>query len=348
MEQSVINMNSISGIVVASMVLYILFLLLGNRFFRLLQRAENLAFEWLMGFSLFLGIFSIVDLPIELARMPFHVLVYAEIAVFVVLIVLCVGWYVRENIGQMGIHWKYFDKLTAIFLILITVQVLYGMNNRIYASYTDTCYYNGHAINAIYTDTMYQYDAYTGVYFGDAVEWNDSYPMLIAVLAKCFAVHPLVAINRIVGILEIVAVNLIIYEIALVLSDGKRRIAVWTVGIHAGMSLLCWNLTDLNEYFLWVRMAESKSMLANVYLPLVLFCMILIAKQTDKKSNWGILAVNLFAGVAMSMSGIFIITIMVGAGLLPILFYRSRVKYWNYAILCMLPALLMGAARLLG
>ncbi|MCI5874707.1 MAG: DUF6077 domain-containing protein [Clostridiales bacterium] len=341
-------MNSYMGVAIALIVLSIIFLLLGNQFLRLFHREDRLEFQWLFGFVLFLAIFAIVDLPVELMQTSFHALAYWEAAVFLILTVASAVWYVRNKSEGAKVVWKKPDMITVIFLVLIVVQVIYGMNNRVYASYYDTSYYNGHALNAIYTDTVYEYCPYTGLYVGDATEWNDSYPMLIAVLAKCFGMHTLVVINRVIGILEIVAVNLIIYEIAFRLSDARRTVAVWTVGIHAVMSLLCWELSELNEYFLWVRMAESKSMLANVYLPLVLLALIMIAQEIENKYNWCVLAIIVFAGVSMSLSGIFMITVMVGVGMLPILLYQRKLKNWGYAVLCMLPSVMMGAIRLLG
>ena len=338
-------MNSYMGVAIALIVLSIIFLLLGNQFLRLFHREDRLEFQWLFGFVLFLAIFAIVDLPVELMQTSFHALAYWEAAVFLILTVASAVWYVRNKSEGAKVVWKKPDMITVIFLVLIVVQVIYGMNNRVYASYYDTSYYNGHALNAIYTDTVYEYCPYTGLYVGDATEWNDSYPMLIAVLAKCFGMHTLVVINRVIGILEIVAVNLIIYEIAFRLSDARRTVAVWTVGIHAVMSLLCWELSELNEYFLWVRMAESKSMLANVYLPLVLLALIMIAQEIENKYNWCVLAIIVFAGVSMSLSGIFMITVMVGVGMLPILLYQRKLKNWGYAVLCMLPSVMMGAIR---
>ncbi|MFR4128771.1 MAG: DUF6077 domain-containing protein [Roseburia inulinivorans] len=341
-------MNSVAGVMATLIVLSILFLLLGNRFFRLFHMKERLQFQWLFGFFLFLAVFAVIDLMIEKIHPPFHVLVYAEIVTFALLGVFCVRWYVKENGVRFWKKWKKPDTVLFIFLILIVLQIGYGMNNRIYGSYTDTSYYNGHAINAIYTDTIFEFDAYTGIYVGKAIEWNDSYPMLIAVLAKCFGMHPLVVVNRVIAVIQIMAVNIVLYEIAFRLSNEKQKVAVWAVGIHTLMSFLCWGLTSLNEYFLWVRMAESKSMLANVYLPMVLLGIILIAQQTESSYRWCILAIIVFSSVSMSLSGIFIVIMMLGAGLLPILFGKRKIKYWGYAVLCVLPGVLMGVVRMLG
>lgn len=94
--------------------------------------------------------------------------------------------------------------------------------------------------------------------------------------------------------IEIVAANLAVYEIALRLSKGNRAVAVWTAIIRALISVLCWNLGEVPGYYLWTRMAESKSMLANVYLPLALLAIVLAAEETEKKQCWIMLGVFAF------------------------------------------------------
>ena len=79
-------MNSIMGVVVVLIVLNILFLVTGKSFFCLFKREETIEFEWLTGFVLFLAVFGVIELPIEMSGLPFHVLVYAESAVFAVLL----------------------------------------------------------------------------------------------------------------------------------------------------------------------------------------------------------------------------------------------------------------------
>ncbi len=59
---------------------------------------------------------------------------------------------------------------------------------------------------------------------------------------------------------------------------------MWTAIIRALISVLCWNLGEVPGYYLWTRMAESKSMLANVYLPLALLAIVLAAEETEKSS----------------------------------------------------------------
>ena len=340
-------MNSIIGVVIALFVLGIVFYILGGSFCRISGQKETVAFECLLGFVIFLAVFALIELPIELSGMAFHVLVYAELAAFIAILTGCTIYLLGKNRkNEIKIFVKP-DYLLLILFALILLQILYGMNNGIRINGYDTSYYNGHAVNALYTDTMYQYDARTGKYIGQETYMHDCYPMLIAFLSKIFGMHPLVTSNRVLACVEILITNLIVYETARRLADGRRDIADWTVGIYAFISIFCYEFEETAAFYLWQRTAESKSMLANLYLPLVLLALVLLAKNIENKWNWLILCLITFAGVSMSISGIFIITVMVGTGLLSIIFVQKKWQYLFYAILCMIPVMIMAMIRIL-
>lgn len=343
-------MNSALGIVIGLALLSCIFWILGAGVCRLMKRQEDLVFLWLLGMAVFLGLFSVVDILAEAGGVAFHVLFYTALGEFVLVLALCVVYLVRTGKNKGGfrmIRYPVCDVWLLLFVVLLVVQIWYGMGNQLYVSRYDTSYYNGNAINALYTDTMYQYDAYTGVYVGKAVAWHDSYSMLVAFLAKLLFMHPLVVVNRIMGVIEIVAANLAVYEIALRLSKGNRAVTVWTAIIRALISVQCWNLGEVPGYYLWTRMAESKSMLANVYLPLAVLAIVLAAEETEKKQCWIILGVFGFAGATMSMSGVFMIPMLLGVGLLPVLLRWKKLKFWGYAVLSVLPCLAAGVMSFL-
>ncbi len=340
-------MNSITGIIIALFVLSAVFFILGSSFCCIFGTEETTAFEYLSGFVIFLTVFALIEIPIELSGMAFHVLVYAETAVFVIILTGCITYLLRQNRKNKKIIFKKPDQVTIILFVLILLQIFYGMNNGSRINGYDTSYYNGHAANALYTDTIYQYDARTGEYIGQENYVHDCYPMLIAFLARIFGMHPLVASSRVLACVEILTASLIVYEIARRLSDGRRDIADWTVGIYGFMSILCYEFEETSAFYLWQRTAESKSMLANLYLPMVLLAMVLLAKNIESKRNWLILCLIAFAGVSMSISGIFIITVMVGAGLLSVIFVQKKWRYLFRAFVCMIPGIVMAMIRIL-
>ena len=165
-------MNSALGIVIGLALLSCIFWILGAGVCRLMKRQEDLGFLWLLGMAVFLGLFSVVDILAEAGGVAFHVLFYTALGEFVLVLALCVVYLVRTGKNKGGfrmIRYPACDVWLLLFVILLIVQIWYGMGNQLYVSRYDTSYYNGNAINALYTDTMYQYDAYTGVYVGKAV-----------------------------------------------------------------------------------------------------------------------------------------------------------------------------------
>lgn len=340
-------MNSIFGVVIAIAVMSISFFFLGHCFCGCFKKKEEPVFLILVGAVLFLAVFSAIELPIEKSNLQFHVLVYVEGFVFAALFAAGAVYCVRNREFIVPGKWTSPDTATIVLLLLIILQVVYGMNNGIRINGYDTAYYNGHAVNAIYTDTMYQYSARSGEYIGSESYVHDGYPMLIAFLAKVFFMHPLVIVNRVLASMEIVLMNLVVYEIAYRLSAGRRSVANWTVGIHALISIFCYSFEEGRGFYLWQRTAESKSMLANVYLPLALLAMILLAQGIEQIYHWLILGLVAFAGVSLSISGIFILAAMIGSGLLAILMCQRRWKYLLNAVLCMIPSMIVGIIRLL-
>lgn len=87
-------------------------------------------------------------------------------------------------------------------------------------------------------------------------------------------------------------------------------------------------------------------MLANVYLPLALLAMILLAKEAQGIYHWLILGLVALVGVSLSISGIFILTAMIGSGLLAILICQRRWRYLFNSVLCMIPSMIVGMIRL--
>lgn len=339
-------MDSVFGVVLALAVLLLYGFLLGSSFCALFRKKERAEFRLLLGMLLFLAVFSVTELPVEKLGLPFHVLVYVQTGVFLALFAACVVFCAKQGVFREWKTPKTPELYMGIFLLLILLQIIYGMSNGVRINGYDTSYYNGHAINAIYTDTMYQYNPRTGRYIGLETYEYDGYPMLIAYLAKVFFMHPLVVVNRVLAVLEIILANLIVYETAMRLSSGRRVTAVRTAAIYAGMSVFCYQFEEGRFFYLWQRTAESKSMLANVYLPFALFALLLLVKEGGALYGWLILMLAAIVGAGLSVSGIFIMAAMIGSGLLAVIVCQRRWKYLLYSVLCMIPGMVIGITRL--
>ena len=75
-------MNSAIGAIVVLLILGVLFFLTGHCFCGVFHRKERLSFQLLVGAVVFFAVFSLIELPVEKLNLPFHMLVYLELAAF--------------------------------------------------------------------------------------------------------------------------------------------------------------------------------------------------------------------------------------------------------------------------
>ena len=295
-------MDSIIGIVIVLTCLFVAFYVLGAMLERKLDIEVDSFCRIILGFILFLFAFVVIDVPLEYAHVPFHVLAYGALFVWIMLAGYSI-YYVRKIEFPSKAFWN--ENTTFGFLLVVGVEIWYGMRNAIYTSYSDAAYYNMSSITSIYTNTIFEYDQFSGLAGFDPTRAQDSSIILVAVLSKISHMHVLIMVNRVMAVLEIVMFNLILYEIALILSKKNKKIAFLTVFFYFVISLFYW--MNGGENLLWGRLAETKSMLANIYIPVVLLCFSLLAGMREKKRLWILIMCAVTVGVALSFSGTYIV-----------------------------------------
>ena len=134
-------MNSALGIVIGLALLSCIFWILGAGVCRLMKRQEDLGFLWLLGIAVFLGLFSVVDILAEAGGVAVHVLFYTALGEFVLVLALCVVYLVRTGKNKGGfrmIRYPVCDVWLLLFVVLLVVQIWYGMGNQLYVSRYDT------------------------------------------------------------------------------------------------------------------------------------------------------------------------------------------------------------------
>ena len=71
-------MNSAIGTVVVLFILGVLFFLTGHCFCGVFHRKERPSFQLLVGAVVFFAVFSLIELPAEKLKLPFHMLVISR------------------------------------------------------------------------------------------------------------------------------------------------------------------------------------------------------------------------------------------------------------------------------
>lgn len=334
-------MNTVLGISVVLIVLFTIFYVLGTFVEKKVNTDIDFCGKIIIGFLLFAVAFVIVDVPLEYVGVSFSTLAYAAAAVWIVLI----GYAIYDTRGSLTTNLIDFsDNKVFAAIIAVGAEIWYGMKNAIYTSHSDAAYYNMSAITAIYTDTIFTYDQFSGLTDYANARAQDSWIMFVAVLAQLTGMHVLVIVNRVMAILEIVLLNMLLYEIALLLTKKNRKIAILSIPMYAVISLYYW--MNGGESLLWGRLAETKSMLANVYIPAVLYCFLLLAVQRENKKIWWIIMCAVLVGGALSYSGTYMI--LAYTFFLALSYWLLNGRKWKdagYAVLAVLPATLLMVVR---
>lgn len=277
----------------------------------------------IMGFSFCMVIFMFIEIPAHILGWNLSVLAYLYIAIVIVAGLLMAFISKRGQVRVEGI-----EKKELLFLcVVIMAQILFQFFNMLYGSTWDTGQYIGQISTALYTDTIRQFEPFSGKEMGyfDAQNLFATYEMHSAVVCKLLHIHPLIYVHRIIASLEMIFVNILPYNIALQLFKGnfkQARIAI--------ISMLIINLFSYTLYtwsgFLFLRAGESKSMLAMVILPLILYCTILLAQNEKGKMIGLFLVLAVTLGVGICKSGAFIIPVALFAELLPVVLLDKRWK----------------------
>lgn len=337
-------MNSTIGVAVVLVGLFFTFYILGAMIIKKIKIELDFCGQVIAGFVVFALAFVVVDIPFEYAGASFNALAYSMLIVWCALIGYSIYF-------CKGITFPSKDLLAdnSVFgmLTIVGAEIWYGMNNAIYTSNMDAAYYNLSSITAIYTNTIFEYEQFSG-FFGNAnTRAQDSYIMFVAVLSKLSNMHVLVMVNRVMAILEIVLFNILLYEIAMLLTNRNKKIAHFAIPMYAIISLYYW--VNGGEALLWGRLAESKSMFANIYIPIVLYCFLVLATQKENKKIWWMIMGAVTVGGALSFSGTYII--LGYTFFLVLAYWLMNGRQWKdigYSVLAVLPGTVLMLIRTLG
>lgn len=334
-------MDSVLGVMIVLLGLFMGFDILGAMAVKKLHIEVDFCGQVLLGFLVFTFIFVVIDVPMEIVQLPFDVLAYLVMAAWIVAIIYSLYKLKRIELPSREVL---SDNRVFGMLLVVGAEIWYGMKNAIYTSHSDAAYYNMSSLTAIYTNTIFEYDQFSGFLGNANTRAQDSYIMLVAVLSKMTNMHVLVMINRVLAIVEIVLFNMLLYEIALLLSKKNHKLAFFSIPMYAVISLYYW--ISGGETLLWGRLAETKSMLANVYIPLLLFTFLLLTTQRENKKIWYCIMCAVMVGGALSFSGTYIMLAYAFFLALPYWLMNGRQREdIKYALCAVAPATLLMVVR---
>lgn len=291
-----------------------------------------------IGFSFCMVIFMFIEIPAHILGWRLSTLAYLYTALVVI------AAFFMASISKRGQVWiEGIEKKELLFLcVVIMVQILFQFANMFYGSTWDTGQYIGQISTALYTDTIRQYEPFSGKEMGyfDAQNLFATYEMHSAVVCKLLHIHPLIYIHRIIASVEMIFANIIPYNIALRLLKGNFKQARIVI---ISMLIINWFSYTLYTWsgFLFSRTGESKSMLAMVILPLILYCIILLIQKEKGKMIGLFLVLAVTLGVGVCKSGAFIIPVALFAELMPVILLDKRWKLLFLYVISNIPCVVV-------
>ena len=238
------------------------------------------------------------------------------------------------------------DVIALVALGMVFVQALLLVIGVHYDD--DDAFYVATATTAIDTDTIYHYTPYTGAEYTElpARYVLSPWPMFAAVLARVFAIRPVIVFHTILPAMIIPMSYGVLYLLGRVIwrEDESRDLKTYAFLIAASL------LQVFGAFSTWsvgmrllIRVWQGKTVLASVIIPL-LMVLIIHEWQSEKlspKMMFYILTV-LVAGCFMSSMGVVLPVIELGALGLTRMIVKKDIRYTLSLIPCCAFNVLLG------
>lgn len=323
----------------------LIFVAAGSFLIKVLKMKMDISLALILGYILYFSVFGIYMVPLTLNRVSLTVasVIWAVICVFTVLTGMLL--YRKQFVDSVKLSGGIIKEHGMMLLFVLAVVAVQCLLVIFYQDTTvDAAYYVGQASTSVYTDTLQRYDPYTGEILKkfSARYVFSSYPMHNAVWSKLTGVHPIVQAKLVMGVINVLTANAIIYQLGKRLFDNDKKKADLMVFFVMLLQLFSYTIYTPGTFF-FTRVYEGKAILANISLVLVFYCAIWFWQNTDEKQMWWVMLFVNISAVTFSGSSI-IMPAAVSAAVLPVIFMRKRYKMLiNYGIV-LLPSVLYAVA----
>ncbi len=290
------------------------------------------------GFVFHLAIVQLISIPCLVLKTTFMFFfgVYS-----VIMVGLLIAWYMVDKITDSIKEWIYClrkKRLNRIknditvwlvfVLLVIIIQILYSS----YMQYTDAD--DGHmttvstvAIKENRLDLSY-YDVYDGTYTGKMRESFYSWEFFIAILSKLFRIHPAIVDHSVI-IAPLIVLSYIVVFCILKLVFKEKKNQHLALFLYSILILLAGYSRYSRGCRVLLRVWQGKSVLACIWLPILLHSCLCVYKNDYSWRRWLINLAIIIAGTGSSVMGIYMLPIayiVYGLPLVIYLFFRKQIK----------------------
>ena len=331
------NIIIIGLILIFQVMIFFSFGLLFTRVFHI--DTYSITLILLSGFISYFCFFGLIALPMILTSQKLSTLAYCMVTLSSIISIATFFRYRKE--------WKtFFSHLLTLFaqhhIMLIPLFIVVFLLQMIVFTHIDSSadgsYYIGKVSTDVYTNTMGHYDPYTGSALSelDGRRVLACFPEYNAVIAYFFHLHPLKQAKLIMPQLLALFTLFLYYQIGLQLFSGNHKKADCFVCIGFLLDVYSFTIYT-NSTFLLTRTYEGKSILANIILPGMFLCFLMLWNQSNVKFAKIFLFAISLSSCFFSSSSMLIVPIGLTAGLFTWLYKDRKIVNFMFYAMCVLP-----------
>lgn len=321
----------------------LVFFCAGSLLTRILKIKAEVTMELIIGYLLYFAVFEILAVPMTLKWVKLSTFSHIWLVVMAACVLaacLCAHKMWNRQLNRIGEvfqrHW--------LLLILVAAVVIFQC--FLVAAYqdgtADATHYIGTVSTSVYTDTLARYSPLTGVLQKNFNLRYDlsAYPMHNAVWCVLLGIHPMVQSKVVMSVINMLMINLLIYQIGKNLFHGDEKKADLMVLFVCLMQMFSFSIYTTGT-FAFMRVYEGKALLANISIPAALLVSIRLwlGEKEQKMGTWVFLFLASVSALTFSGSSL-IYPAVVSTAVLPVMLLKKKLSYAIPYALCMLPGFL--------
>ncbi len=304
-------------------------------------KLQSMTMTLFLGFSGFFCLFGVVAIPMIFNFLPLSTLTYTTIVIICIILVvsLCINFkqystLIKDAIKKIIAH-SYFIIVLFVSVFLLELIVFSHIDWS-----ADASYYIGKVSTDVYTNTMGQYSPYTGQILAelDSRRIFACFQEYNAVIAQFFNIHPLKQAKLIMPQLLVLFTAILYYNIGIQLFNNNRKKAALFVGFVVLLDIFS-NTAYTNANFLLNRTYEGKSILANIIIPGLFYCFLLLWKNGNNRTTAFLLLTISFSSCIFTASSMLIVPVSLTVGMIPWILKERKWKQLIVYSLCIAPNL---------
>ncbi len=218
--------------------------------------------------------------------------------------------------------------LKVVFWLIVLAQVIMRLLQQV--SDGDDAFYIATAAASVSSGTMNYVQPYTGfvTYDLDLRHAFSAAPMWLAFLSKVTMVRPVMMAHSILSLILIILHYLTILSIGNVLFREKKNEKYLFATLVGVFNVYGYVSIYTAQTFFLTRTWQGKSILANLFLPVLLMLLLWLgeSKKKEKMVNWYFVlaGIILFAGTAMTTISVLILPMVFMLGMIFLAIYHRR------------------------